>query len=453
MRDVLPDECALRNIILGEFNRISRHHGYGVIEPPIIESTALFARSLGDGSDVVSKEMYTFAPPRTLSTGTSDDGVSLTLRPEGTAGVMRALLTSGLIRSLPQKLAYSGPMFRHERPQKGRHRQFTQAGVEAVGCDHPLTDVEVIGMAHELLTSVLDGSRLRVKLLLNSLGDAQSMRDYSGALSTYFSAHRGELSPESAARLERGSPLRILDSKAACDAPLIAGAPAITDFLTKAALARFGEVKRGLRWGGIGYQVAPTLVRGLDYYRHTIFEFVAEPMTQAAPAPNNGDAGASDPLSPTTAESGGGPGQLGTVLAGGRYDGLCESLGGPAGIPGIGWAAGVERLTLLTHRTPPSAAPHVVVLPLTSSGSGAGKPGDAASAPTRGSDGASASLDAAVQQTSNAVAAVFRRHGLSAVVQHAGSGRGPKKQMAVSASAFQAEEEYRAHCSVETYHA
>lgn len=453
MRDVLPAEAALRALLLGHFTRVTALHGYAPIEPPLVEHAALFARSLGAGSDVVAKEMYTLAAPRAggaapgLEPGADEAAAppppALTLRPEGTAGVLRALISSGLVRALPQRVAYAGPMFRHERPQRGRHRQFTQLGVEAVGCDHPLTDVEVLGMAHQLLAAVL-GSAVgagRVRLLVNSLGDEATLAAYSAALRGYFSCYTHVLSPDSVARLARGAPLRILDSKAPADAAVVAAAPRIASFLTPAAAARFDAVQRGLAWAGVPFVVAPTLVRGLDYYRHTIFEFVVG---------GEGEAGGAAGTPP-----GGSAGQLGTVLAGGRYDGLSGALGGPAGVPAIGWAAGLERLALLTTLQPPSAAPQVVVCPLTSAPStwaaaaavndgaqqvappaaeGAPAPPPAAGVvagalPTRAADAAHA--DASVQRISMAVAAAFRACGRSALVLHAGSDRGAKKQLTV----------------------
>lgn len=427
MKDILPDEAELRQEILWHFGRIACLHGYRPIEPSLVEHTGVFARTLGDGSDVVRKEMYSFPPPRTDNAkDASGEAASLTLRPEGTAGVMRSLLTSGLIRQLPQKLYYSGPMFRHERPQKGRYRQFTQAGIEAIGCDNPLTDVEVISMAHQLLTTVLNGGKLRISLLLNSLGDADTMGAYSAALSDYFSRFKSDLSPDSLSRLERGASLRILDSKAPGDAPIIAGAPQIGKFLTPAAAARFNHVRDGLSWLDVDYSLCPTLVRGLDYYRHTIFEFVV----------SEKDATTSDNVTSSavynaasTSLSGSkqqtqltGAGQLGTVLAGGRYDGLSAALGGPPGVAGIGWAAGVDRLTMLTHLKAPSPAPKVAVLPVHATASDSSSDGS--------TDLTASAVDAMIVKTSLAVAAAFRQKGLSAVVLH--GGHSAKKQVAVS---------------------
>ncbi|RYG43102.1 hypothetical protein EON68_00910, partial [archaeon] len=244
----------------------------------------------------------------------SSDAAGLTLRPEGTAGVMRALMTSGLIQHLPQRLYYMGPMFRHERPQRGRFRQFHQFGVECVGTPHPYTDVESICLAHAFLTEVLAGAGLRVTLQINSLGDPASMAAYSRQLHDFCTAHAAHLSADSVHRLERGAALRILDSKSEADQAVLAAAPPIAHSWSEDAARRFDTVLQGLTALNIPFDINPRLVRGLDYYRHTIFEFVA---TQADAA-------------------GAASGHVGTVLAGGRYDGLCAAFGGPKDVPAVG---------------------------------------------------------------------------------------------------------------------
>jgi histidyl-tRNA synthetase len=241
-------------------------------------------------------------------------GDSLTLRPEFTAGIARAYLTNGWQQHAPLKVATHGPLFRYERPQKGRYRQFHQIDAEIIGAAEPLADVELLVMADQILKElgISDG----VTLLLNTLGDAASRDAWRGALVEYFRDHRDSLSEDSQDRLER-NPLRILDSKDPRDKPFVADAPKIDDYLSGEAQDFFGKVTQGLDAASVDYVRAPALVRGLDYYRHTAFEFVTDRL-----------------------------GAQGTVLGGGRYDGLMESLGGPA-TPAVGWAAGIERLAML----------------------------------------------------------------------------------------------------------
>ena len=319
--DLLPDEAARHRFVERTAFEVARRYGYGEIVTPIFEFTEVFSRTLGETSDVVTKEMYTF---------TDRSGDSLTLRPEGTAGVARAFISGGLAQSLPLKLFYRGPMFRHERPQKGRLRQFNQVGLELLGVDSPLADVEVVALAWRLLATLGLGDK--VQLEINTLGDADSRAAYRDALVAYLTPFADKLSEDSRARLDK-NPLRVLDSKDDGDKAIVAGAPSMADSLSPAAAEFFATVTGGLTALGIPFVVNPRLVRGLDYYCHTAFEFT------------------------TTAL-----GAQGTVLAGGRYDGLIGQMGGPA-TPGIGWAAGVERLSMLVE-TLPSVERPVAVIPM-----------------------------------------------------------------------------------------
>ena len=280
-------------------------YGFEEIETPIFEFTEVFARNLGDTSDIVTKEMYTFQ---------DRGGESLTLRPEGTAGVVRSFISEGMQQNLPLKFYYHGPMFRYERPQKGRQRQFTQFGVEMLGVNTPQADIEAIAMAYDFLKTL--GLEKSVVVELNSLGDTESRNVYREKLVTYLKAHIGELSAESVERLER-NPLRVLDSKEECDKVVVSSAPLYPDSLNDASKTFFQDVLKGLDLLGIPYRVNERLVRGLDYYAHTVFEFVTDEL-----------------------------GAQGTVLAGGRYDGLVKEMGG-GDVSGIGWACGVERLSML----------------------------------------------------------------------------------------------------------
>lgn len=319
--DLLPDDSRRHRHVEETAFSVAKRYGYGEIVTPIFEFTEVFSRTLGETSDVVTKEMYTF----TMGEET------LTLRPEGTAGVARAFISGGLAQSLPLKLFYRGPMFRHERPQKGRQRQFHQVGVEFLGVDSPLADVEVVSMGWRMLAALGLGDK--VQLELNTLGDAESRVAYRDALVAYLTPFMDKLSEDSRNRLHK-NPLRVLDSKDEGDKAIVAGAPLIHDCLTPAAKEFFGQVTAGLTAFGIPFTVNPKLVRGLDYYCHTAFEFT------------------------TTAL-----GAQGTVLAGGRYDGLIGQMGGPA-TPGIGWAAGVERLSMLVGDAAPAAERPVALIPM-----------------------------------------------------------------------------------------
>jgi len=323
-RDMIGADARRHNAVADTARRIAGLYGFEEWFTPIFEDTRVFSRGLGDTSDVVSKEMYSFE---------DRGGESLTLRPENTAGVCRALVTNGLTQSLPQKAFYAGPMFRYERPQKGRYRQFHQIGCEILGAAEPLADAEVIAAGWHIIQTL--GIAEGVVLEINTLGDAQSRDVYRAALVTYFSAHEEKLSAESRLRLEK-NPLRILDSKDPADRELVAGAPLITDHLTPSAAAHYAAVLGYLAGFGVPLRENPRIVRGLDYYSHTAFEFVTDRL-----------------------------GSQGTVMAGGRYDGLVEEMGGPP-TPSVGWAAGMERLALLMEdakRTPRASRP-IAVIPM-----------------------------------------------------------------------------------------
>jgi len=308
--DLIGDEARSHLAIAGAAREIAERYGFAPMATPIFEFTEVFQRTLGDTSDIVTKEMYTFE---------DKGGNSLTLRPEGTAGVARAFISGGLQNELPLKCFYHGPMFRHERPQKGRQRQFHQFGVELIGVAEPTADVEVIAMAADILDTL--GILSETTLELNTLGDAQSKEQYREALVAYFSGVSDKLSEESRDRLVR-NPLRILDSKDAGDRALLADAPRFDDYMTEEAAAFFAAVQDGLETVGVAFKRNPHIVRGLDYYSHTAFEFTTEAL-----------------------------GAQGTVLAGGRYDGLIETMGGPR-TPGVGWGAGLERLAMMIDAAP-----------------------------------------------------------------------------------------------------
>jgi histidyl-tRNA synthetase len=318
-QDMLGDFADRFAHVVETFERVRRLYGYKRIEVPVIEPTAVFARSLGETTDVVSKEMYSF-----------DDrgGESVTLRPEFTAGIARAYITNGWQQFAPLKVATHGPLFRYERPQKGRYRQFHQLDAEVLGSDSPLADAELLVFADQLLKEL--GIAEGVTLTLNTLGDAESRDAWRGALVEHFEAHRGDLSEDSLARLDK-NPLRILDSKDPRDRPIADSAPDIDAFLTSEAQDFFGAVTAGLDAAGVAWERNARLVRGLDYYRHTAFEFVTDRL-----------------------------GAQGTVLGGGRYDGLIENLGGPP-TPAVGWAAGIERLAMLLDQ-PMESSPTLIVV-------------------------------------------------------------------------------------------
>jgi histidyl-tRNA synthetase len=305
--------------VVSAFDRVRRLYGFKRVEVPTIEQTQVFARSIGETTDVVSKEMYSFE---------DRGGESITLRPEFTAGICRAYLSEGWQQYAPLKVATWGSAFRYERPQKGRFREFHQLDAEILGAGEPQADVELLSFGHQLLQElgIADG----VTLELNTLGDPETREAWRTSLIDYFEGHRTNLSEDSQARLQR-NPLRILDSKDARDKVICANAPSIDECLTAEASDFFGAVTAGLDAAGVPWKRNPRLVRGLDYYRHTAFEFVTDRL-----------------------------GAQGTVLAGGRYDGLIEALGGPH-TPAVGWAAGIERLAMMIDAPLPER-PQVAVV-------------------------------------------------------------------------------------------
>ena len=321
-RDLIGEEFRAHHHVIDTARRVTSLYGFEEWATPIFEDTRVFARSLGDTSDVVTKEMYSF---------TDRGGDSVTLRPENTAGVCRALVSNGLTQSgLPRKVFYAGPMFRYERPQKGRYRQFHQIGAEVLGAAEPLADAEVIAAGWDILVRL--GIHDGVVLEINTLGDAESRDRYRAALVAHFEAHRGALSEDSLVRLEK-NPMRILDSKDEGDKRIVATAPTITPHLSDAARSFYEAVLKHLATLGVPTRENPRIVRGFDYYSHTAFEFVTDRL-----------------------------GAQGTVMAGGRYDGLVEEMGGPA-TPSVGWAAGVERLSMLLAASPAAPRP-VAVIPV-----------------------------------------------------------------------------------------
>jgi histidyl-tRNA synthetase len=319
--DILADDFRLHRHICDRAAALAARHGFQEMTPPIFEFTEVFSRTLGETSDVVTKEMYTF-----------DDrgGDSITLRPEFTAGIARAFMSNGLAQEAPLKFFARGPVFRHERPQKGRLRQFHQIDVEILGVPGAQADIEVIALAAHILDDL--GVAKDVRLELNTLGDPESRMAYRGVLLDYLATYRNDLSEDSRTRMDK-NPLRIFDSKDTGDQEIMSSAPLLQEHLNDASRKFFDEVLAGLDALDIAYEVQPRLVRGLDYYSHTAFEFVTGTL-----------------------------GAQGTVLAGGRYDGLMEQMGGRA-TPGIGWAAGVERLAMMIG-TPPAGERPIVVIPL-----------------------------------------------------------------------------------------
>ena len=325
-QDIFGADAEAFAFVVEAFERVRKLYRFRRVEMPVFEKTEVFSRAIGETTDVVSKEMYSF-----------DDrgGESLTLRPEFTAGIARAFLSNGWQQHAPVKLATHGPLFRYERPQKGRYRQFHQIDAEIIGAGEPQADVELLAMADQLLKELgITG----VTLHLNTLGDGDSREAWRAALVEYFLGVKDELSEDSQERLEK-NPLRILDSKDRRDRAFVADAPKIDQFLSDDARAFFDAVTSGLDAAGVRWQRAESLVRGLDYYRHTAFEFIPDEGSEAA----------------------GKLGSQSTILGGGRYDGLMESFGG-APTPAVGWAAGIERLAMLVgDRAEPNADAIVVV--------------------------------------------------------------------------------------------
>ncbi|MGC6405385.1 histidine--tRNA ligase [Bisgaard Taxon 45] len=306
MNDCSPTESPLWQWVEGKVRSVLQNYGYSEVRMPIVESTPLFARAIGEVTDVVSKEMYTFW----------DNDEQLTLRPEGTAGCVRAAIEHGWIYNQEQRLWYMGPMFRHERPQKGRYRQFHQAGVEVFGIPNPEIDAELIMLTARLWKAL--GIFEHVTLQLNSIGSLEARQNYRSALVAFLQQHIELLSEEEKERLEK-NPLRILDSKNQALQEVLNDAPKLLDYLDDDSREHFARLCALLDAVGIQYEVNPKLVRGLDYYNKTVFEWV------------------------TTAL-----GAQGTVCGGGRYDGLVEQLGGHA-TTGVGFAMGLERLVLLVQ--------------------------------------------------------------------------------------------------------
>jgi histidyl-tRNA synthetase len=318
-QSLLGEDADRLAAVISAFDRVRRLFGFKRVEVPTIEHTAVFARTIGETTDVVSKEMYSFE---------DRGGESITLRPEFTAGICRAYLSEGWQQYAPLKVATYGSAFRYERPQKGRFREFHQLDAEIIGAAEPQADVEILSLGYQLLCElrIAEG----VTLELNTLGDPETREAWRSALVDYFQSHRADLSEDSRARLER-NPLRILDSKAENDRAICANAPSVDEHLTSEASDFFAAVVTGIEAAGVPWKRNAKLVRGLDYYRHTAFEFVTDRL-----------------------------GAQGTVIAGGRYDGLMESLGGPH-TPAIGWAAGIERLAMMIDAPEPSRIDVAVV--------------------------------------------------------------------------------------------
>ena len=315
-QDIFGPDAEAFAFVVETFERVRKLYRFRRVEMPVFEKTEVFARSIGETTDIVSKEMYSFE---------DRGGESLTLRPEFTAGIARAFLTNGWQQHAPLKVATHGPLFRYERPQKGRYRQFHQIDAEIIGAAEPQADVELLAMADQVIREL---GITDVTLHLNTLGDGDSREAWRAALIDYFGAVKGELSEDSQERLEK-NPLRILDSKDPRDRKFVGDAPKIDQFLSDDAQRFFDAVTGGLDAAGVKWTRAESLVRGLDYYRHTAFEFIPDEGSDTA-----------DKL-----------GSQSTILGGGRYDGLMESLGG-APTPAVGWAAGIERLAMLAATKP-----------------------------------------------------------------------------------------------------
>src|SRR3954454_4743063 len=320
-QSLLGEDADRLAAVVAAFDRVRRLYGFKRVEVPTIEQTAVFARTTGETTDVVSKEMSSFE---------DRGGESITLRPKFTAGICRAYLSEGWQQYAPLKVATHGSAFRYERPQKGRFREFHQLDAEIIGAGEPQADVELLSLGHQLLVElgIADG----VTLELNTLGDPETRDAWRGALVDYFQSRKADLSEDSVARLER-NPLRILDSKDPRDKAICADAPSVDEHLTSEAADFFAAVVAGIEAAGVPWKRNAKLVRGLDYYRHTAFEFVTDRL-----------------------------GAQGAVIAGGRYDGLIEALGGPH-TPAVGWAAGIERLAMMIDAPEPER-PDVAIVPL-----------------------------------------------------------------------------------------
>lgn len=318
-RDIFGEDMRRFEKVIDIFNAVGERYGFETLSTPIFEFTEVFKRPLGETSDVVSKEMYSFE---------DRGGEEITLRPELTASICRAFISNGMMQNLPCRFKAWGPAFRYERPQKGRYRQFHQIDAELLGPADPASDVDMIAMAYRILTEL--GLADRVTLQLNTLGDSESRDRYRSKLVDYFSQFSEQLSEDSKQRLI-SNPLRILDSKDEGDKALIMDAPQFSDCLNDESKDFFARVQEGLTAAAVPFTVNERLVRGLDYYCHTAFEFVTTDL-----------------------------GAQGTVLAGGRYDGLIAQLGGQP-TPGIGWAGGIERLAMMLEKTPTAPRPTVMI--------------------------------------------------------------------------------------------
>ena len=312
--DLIPEEKARQNHVISTALNVAERYGFRDMATPIFEFTEVFSRPLGASSDVVSKETYTFE---------DRGGTSLTLRPEGTAAAMRAVISNGLTQALPHRWFYAGPMFRYERPQKGRYRQFEQIGAECFGMAGPDIDAELILMCARLWREL--GIADEIELELNSMGDAASRGEFREALVAYLEQYKSELDEDSLRRLE-SNPLRILDSKVASTQAILTDAPKLKDFIDDESKAHFEELCAILDAAGLAYHINPSIVRGLDYYNRTVFEWVTNSL-----------------------------GAQGTVCGGGRYDGLVEQMGGKP-TPGVGFAMGLDRLALMLEQKFQSAA-------------------------------------------------------------------------------------------------
>jgi histidyl-tRNA synthetase len=319
--DLISSNMLRHRYIVDTALSISKRYGFEEIKTPVFEFTHVFARTLGDASDIVSKEMYSFV---------DKGGESLSLRPEGTASVVRALISEGLSQHLPLKYFYEGPMFRYERPQKGRYRQFYQIGIELLGVESNEADIEVISLAEQLLLKLKVHDKATLEI--NSIGDKDSRDQYRKVLVEYYKKHESLLSEDSQKRLLQ-NPLRILDSKDKKDIEINLKAPKLTDHLNSLSLQKFEAIQKALTGLGIKFKINSQLVRGLDYYSHLVFEYRTIAL-----------------------------GSQDAILSGGRYDGLAETMGGPK-TPAIGWAAGIERLALLMNEDPSLTRP-IALIPL-----------------------------------------------------------------------------------------
>lgn len=350
-KDVLPADSYKWQYVEEKARQVARLYGLREIRTPVFEYTELFSRGVGETTDVVTKEMYTF-----LDKGNR----SVTLKPEGTAGVARSFIENGLYGTpMPLKMYYIIPAFRYERPQAGRLREFHQFGAEVYGSAAPDTDAEVIALAHDFIASL----GLKAKLRINSIGCKKCREAFNDALKEYFRPRLGEMCPDCRARFDK-NPMRMLDCKVPACKAIAAGAPTILDYLCDDCKEHFAAVQKYLQIAGIPYEIDPGIVRGLDYYTRTVFEFVSEEI-----------------------------GAQGTVLGGGRYDGLIEEIGGPS-TPAVGFAAGLERLLLLMEKSgasfPAAPAPVVYI----------------------------AGMDAACREKAFEIAAVLRRAGVPCEVDH-----------------------------------